>query len=202
MKSSLFTAKTLEEALDQAKTSLNLKDEDFVYSYEEIKGKLFKSGSYNLSVYTLTDICDFLKDYLKKLTKDMGIEVNFESRIREKTIEITMISDNNPILIGRNGQTLKALECILMQVVNKETSKHLRVVLDVEGYKEKQIKRLERLAINLAKECVRTKTDVHMDSMNAYERRIVHNKLTDFKGVKTESIGEEPNRHLVIKYNK
>ena len=60
MKSSLFTAKTLEEALDQAKTSLNLKDEDFVYSYEEIKGKLFKSGSYNLSVYTLTDICDFL----------------------------------------------------------------------------------------------------------------------------------------------
>lgn len=202
MKSSLFTAKTLEEALDQAKTSLNLKDEDFVYSYEEIKGKLFKSGSYNLSVYTLTDICDFLKDYLKKLTKDMGIEVNFESKIREKTIEITMISDNNPILIGRNGQTLKALECILMQVVNKETSKHLRVVLDVEGYKEKQIKRLERLAINLAKECVRTKTDVHMDSMNAYERRIVHNKLTDFKGVKTESIGEEPNRHLVIKYNK
>ena len=202
MKSSLFTAKTLEEALDQAKTSLNLKDEDFVYSYEEIKGKLFKSGSYNLSVYTLTDICDFLKDYLKKLTKDMGIEVNFESKIREKTIEIKMISDNNPILIGRNGQTLKALECILMQVVNKETSKHLRVVLDVEGYKEKQIKRLERLAINLAKECVRTKTDVHMDSMNAYERRIVHNKLTDFKGVKTESIGEEPNRHLVIKYNK
>ena len=179
-----------------------MKDEDFVYSYEEIKGKLFKSGSYNLSVYTLTDICDFLKDYLKKLTKDMGIEVNFESKIREKTIEITMISDNNPILIGRNGQTLKALECILMQVVNKETSKHLRVVLDVEGYKEKQIKRLERLAINLAKECVRTKTDVHMDSMNAYERRIVHNKLTDFKGVKTESIGEEPNRHLVIKYNK
>ena len=202
MKSSLFTAKTLEEALDQAKTSLNLKDEDFVYSYEEIKGKLFKSGSYNLSVYTLTDICDFLKNYLKKLTKDMGIEVNFESKIREKTIEITMISNNNPILIGRNGQTLKALECILMQVVNKETSKHLRVVLDVEGYKEKQIKRLERLAINLAKECVRTKTDVHMDSMNAYERRIVHNKLTDFKGVKTESIGEEPNRHLVIKYNK
>ena len=202
MKSSLFTAKTLEEALDQAKTSLNLKDEDFVYSYEEIKGKLFKSGSYNLSVYTLTDICDFLKDYLKKLTKDMGIEVNFESKIREKTIEIKMISDNNPILIGRNGQTLKALECILMQVVNKETSKHLRVVLDVEEKKKKQIKRLERLAINLAKECVRTKTDVHMDSMNAYERRIVHNKLTDFKGVKTESIGEEPNRHLVIKYNK
>ena len=202
MKSSLFTAKTLEEALEEAKNTLNITDNDFIYNYEETKGKLFKAGSFNVNVYLISDICSYLKDYLKRLTSDMGIEVNFESKIRDKSIEITMISDNNPILIGRNGQTLKALECILMQVVNKETSKHIRVMLDVQGYKEKQIKRLERLAINLAKDCVRTKTDVHMDSMNSYERRIVHNKLTGFKGVKTESIGEEPNRHLVIKYDK
>lgn len=202
MEFEVFTAKTLEDALAEAKSKLDLKEDSYIYSYEEVKGKLFKSGSFSVKIYLLDNICKYLKEYLKKLTSDMGIEVNFESRIREKNIEITMISDNNPILIGRNGQTLKALECILMQVVNKETGKHVRVMLDVEGYKEKQIKRLERLAINLAKDCVRTKTDIHMDSMNAYERRIVHNKLTDFKGVKTESIGEEPNRHLVIKYTK
>ena len=198
----VFTAKTLEEALEEAKTKLDLKEDTYIYSYEETKGKLFKSGSFNVKIYLIEDVCKYLKEYLKKLTSDMGIEVNFESKIREKNIEIKMISDNKPILIGRNGQTLKALECILMQVVNKETGKHIRVMLDVEGYKEKQIKRLERLSINLAKGCVRTKTDIHMDSMNAYERRIVHNKLTDFRGVKTESIGEEPNRHLVIKYVK
>ena len=202
MKYELFTAKTLEEALEEAKSKLSLEEDNYVYNYEETKGKLFKAGSFNVKVYLLNDICEYLKDYLKKLVSDMGIDVNFETKIREKTIEIKMISDNNPILIGRNGQTLKALECILMQVVNKETSKHVRIMLDVEGYKEKQVRRLERLAINLAKDCVRTKTDVHMDSMNAYERRIVHNKLTNFKGVKTESIGEEPNRHLVIKYDK
>jgi len=202
MKYELFTAKTLEEALEEAKNKLSLEEDNYVYNYEETKGKLFKAGSFNVKVYLLNDICEYLKDYLKKLISDMGIDVNFETKIREKTIEIKMISDNNPILIGRNGQTLKALECILMQVVNKETSKHVRIMLDVEGYKEKQVRRLERLAINLAKDCVRTKTDVHMDSMNAYERRIVHNKLTNFKGVKTESIGEEPNRHLVIKYDK
>lgn len=202
MKSNSFTAKTLEEALEEAKQSLSLNDDDFLYNYEETKGKLFKSGSVKVNIFLISDICDFLKDYLKKLTENMGIEVNFETKIREKCIEIKMISDNNPILIGKNGQTLKALECILMQVVNKETSKHIRVMLDVQDYKEKQVKRLERLAINLAKECIKTKTDVHMDSMNSYERRIVHNKLTDFKGVKTESIGEEPNRHLVIKYDK
>ena len=202
MKCEVFTAKTLEEALEEAKSKLDLSEDNYIYSYEETKGKLFKAGSFSVKIFLIEDICQFLKDYLKKLTSDMGIDVNFESKIREKNIEITMISDNNPILIGRNGQTLKALECILMQVVNKETNKHLRVMLDVEGYKEKQVKRLERLAINLAKDCVRTKTDIHMDSMNAYERRIVHNKLTEFKGVRTESIGEEPNRHLVIKYDK
>lgn len=91
MKSSLFTAKTLEEALDEAKTKLNINEEDFVYNYEEQKGKLFKSGSFNVNVYLLTDICSYLKDYLKKLTSDMGIDVNFESKIRDKNIEITMI---------------------------------------------------------------------------------------------------------------
>ena len=202
MKYEVFNAKTLDEALEEAKSKLDLNEENYIYNYEETKGKLFKAGSFSVKVFLLDDVCQYLKDYLKKLTSDMGIDVNFESKIREKNIEITMISDNNPILIGRNGQTLKALECILMQVVNKETNKHIRVMLDVEGYKEKQIKRLERLAINLAKDCVRTKSDIHIDSMNAYERRIVHNKLTDFKGVKTESIGEEPNRHLVIKYDK
>lgn len=202
MKSSVFTAKTLEDALNEAKTKLDLDNNSYYYSVEEVKGKLFKSGSVNVTIYLLTDICDFCKEYLKNLLKDMGLEVNLETKIRDNNIEITMVSDNNPILIGRNGQTLKALECILMQVINNETSKHVKIYLDVEGYKEKQNKRLERLAINLAKDCVKTKTDVHLDPMNSYERRIIHNKLTDFKGVKTESIGEEPNRHLVIKYIK
>ena len=62
MKSSLFTAKTLEEALEEAKNSLNLTEEDFIYSYEETKGKLFKSGSFNVTIYTLTDI--FLNNLL------------------------------------------------------------------------------------------------------------------------------------------
>lgn len=202
MKYELFTAKTIEEALNEATEKLNLNENKYVYTYEETKGKLFKAGSFSVKIYLYSDIVDYLKDYLKEVTTNLGIETNFETKIRENDIEITMISDNNPILIGKGGQTLKALECVLMQVVNNIVHKHIRIHLDVEGYKEKQIKRLERLAINLAKDCVRTKTDIHMDSMNSYERRIVHNKLTEFKGVKTESIGEEPNRHLVIKYIK
>ena len=74
-----------------------------------------------------------------------------------------------------------------------------RIVLDVEDYKDRQNRRLERLAKNLARDVVRSKVDIEMDSMNSYDRRIVHNVLTDFKGVTTESVGEEPNRRVVIK---
>ena len=71
--------------------------------------------------------------------------------------------------------------------------------LDVSNYKEKKKKRLEWLAKKTAKEVVETKMPVSLDNMTSYERRIIHNILTDFKGVKTESEGEEPNRHVVIK---
>ena len=77
-----------------------------------------------------------------------------------------------------------------------------KIILDVEDYKDRQVKRIERLAKNLAREVLKTKVDVEMEAMNSYERRIVHNILTDFKGIKTESVGEEPNRKVVIKYVK
>ena len=105
-------------------------------------------------------------------------------------------------MIGRNGQNLDALTTLVRQSVKNIASDGPRIILDVEDYKDRQLKRLERLAKNLARDVVKTKTDVEMDNMNSYERRIVHNVLSDFKGVKTESVGEEPNRHVVIKYMK
>ena len=76
---------------------------------------------------------------------------------------------------------------------------NFKVLLDVENYRQKRQKSLEFLAKKTAKEVSRTKVEAHLENMNAYERRIIHNILTDFKGVKTESEGVEPNRHIVIK---
>ena len=110
-----------------------------------------------------------------------------------------MYSDNNPILIGKNGQTLKALETLMKQKYLKDWNTFFKISLDVEDYKTKRVEYLEKLAIRIAKEVRDSKIDVALDNMNSYERRIVHNKLTDFKGIKTTSEGEEPNRHIVIK---
>ena len=110
-----------------------------------------------------------------------------------------MFSDNNSILIGKNGRTMKAIEMLAKQKILVEYGLRVKLFLDVENYNEKRIKQLERLAITTAKEVSRTKVEAILDNMNSYERRIIHNKLTDFKGVTTISEGVEPNRHIIIK---
>ena len=192
-------AKTKEEAVEKALKELNVEESEMFYSYEETKGKLFKAGSFKVTAYTRDDVMELMKDFIKELCSNLGIEVSFESNIREKQFNIKMFSDNNPILIGKGGRTMKAIETITKQKVQNDLGIRVKLFLDVENYNEKRIKQLERLAINTAKEVRNTKVEVALDNMNSYERRIIHNKLTNFKGVTTESTGEEPNRHIVIK---
>ena len=130
----------------------------------------------------------------------MGLDVTFESKIREQQIIIKMYSDNNSILIGKDGRTLSALNLIVKQLLSNNYKIYPHIVLDVENYKEKQELNLERLAKKLAREVVKTKVDVKLDNMNSYERRIIHNTLSNNKKVSTISEGDEPNRHVVIKY--
>ncbi len=190
-------AKTLIEAVENAKNEL--KTEKILYKSEEIKGKLFKSGSIKVTAISYQELIEEIKGYLKEIINPLGIEVEFETSNREDIFNITMFSNNNSMLIGKNGQTLKSLETLLRSKINKDWGIFPKIILDVENYKEKRIENLERLAIRTAKEVRDTKIDVALENMNSYERRIIHNKLSNFKGVITISEGEEPNRHVVIK---
>jgi spoIIIJ-associated protein len=110
-----------------------------------------------------------------------------------------MHSENSSLLIGKGGRTLSSLQTLLRAAISKEVPFKVNVVLDVENYKIRQEHNIERLAKKLAKEVIKTKEPITMDSMNSYERRLVHNVLGNFKGITTESEGEEPNRKVVIK---
>lgn len=200
MQLEIFEGKTKEEALKSALESLKLNEEDILYLEEEKKGKLFKSATYLVKVIPITTIQEYLKEKVTELLKNMNIEVTLESSIRNQQINIKLYSDKNNILIGRNGQTLLAMQHILRQMVYNQINIYPYILLDVENYKEKKNSYLERNAKKIAKEVLRTKVDVHLDNMNSYERRIVHNALSDFKNISTTSEGEEPNRHIVIKY--
>ena len=129
----------------------------------------------------------------------MNAEGNLEVRRREESISVTIFSENNAILIGKNGKNIAALQLLIRQMVNTKLNKPLSIILDVGNYKEKRARNIAYLAKKLAREAYKTKTEVTMDSMNSYERRLVHEALADDKYVYTESIGEEPNRKVVIK---
>ena len=191
--------KEVDVILDEILTENNLSKDEIIYTVNDKKGKLFQGNLKEVTVYKKETINNEIKNYLKDLVENMGLEVKFELSTKDERTTIKMYSNNNPILIGKNGQTLKALETLAKQKIQNETGIHYKITLDVSNYKDKIKRNLERLAINTAKEVVKTKIPVALDNMTSYERMIIHNKLTDFKGVKTESEGEEPERHIVIK---
>ena len=192
--------KKLEEILDEICSENEVNKEDIYYKYVEHKNGLFnKNTTYEVSALLKRDLSEYIKNYLQELLTNMGLEVNFEMMNRDETIYIKIYSSNNPVLIGKGGNTLKALENIVKQKIHTEWNIYPYLSLDVENYREKQQRRLERLAKNIAKDVVKTNVEVHLENMNAFDRRIIHNALTNFKGVITTSVGEEPNRHVVIK---
>lgn len=191
--------KEVEVVLDEILKENNLSLDDVVYTTKENKGKLFKGNTVTVTVVKKEELYNVTKEYLKELIEGLGLEVNFEIQKKDDVNILKIYSNRNAILIGKNGQTLRALEILVKQMLQAKYNINFKVILDVENYRQKRQRNLEFLAKKTAKEVVRTKVEVHMDNMNAYERRIIHNVLTDFKGVKTESEGEEPNRHIVIK---
>ena len=194
-----YVGKTEEEALEEALKELDVTKEDIMYKSNEQKGGLFKSKKVEIEVIKKSDIHDFIKETIVKITKDMGFEVNAEVKVRDDILNITLFSDKNNLLIGKDGKNMSALSTVVRQIVFNELGYYYKFNLDVGEYKLKQQKNLERMAHKLAREVAKTKVDAKLDPMNSYERRIIHNTLNDDRYVYTESFGEEPNRYVVIK---
>jgi len=195
-----YSGKTLEEAIQSAKEDLQEVEENlFIKEIGESKGGLFKSKKVDIEVVEKREVIKHIKEYLVKILKDMGFNVNVEIKNKEEVPKYIIFSDNDALLIGKNGKNLKALSMVVSQHLNTELGKNYKFSLDVNEYKEKREKSLERLAKKIAREVRTTKVEAKLDSMNSYERRIIHNALTNYKGVYTESEGEEPNRYVVVK---
>lgn len=198
MKSYMYEGKNKEEAINKAVNELNTVRENLIVEVlEETKGIVKKKVV--VKVIKQDEVVDFIKDTLNEITKLMGVNINLEVRKRDESISIKIFSDNNAILIGKNGRTISSLQSLIKQMVYNVLEEKISIILDVENYKEKRIKSLEYLARNTAKEVSKTKIEAKLDSMNSYERRIIHEALSNNRYVYTESTGEEPNRCVVIK---
>ena len=198
MKKYIYEGKTKEEAIEKALTELKVDEKNLIVNVLEEKNTLLKK-IVKIEVINYNDLVDFLKENIIDITKKMGLTVNLEVRRREDNVTIKIFSDHNAVLIGKNGSTIEALQTIIRQIGHNETKEFIGIILDVENYKEKRVKNLEFLAKKIAREVKETKVETKLDSMNSYERRIIHSTLSDNKYVYTESVGEEPNRCVVVK---
>ena len=198
MKKHTYQAKTYEEAKNMAMADL-MEQEENLYIKEILNSnKLFNKKSV-IEVIKKSDVIEYIKELVKDITTLMGLNINMEVKKREESLNITIYADNNAVLIGKNARTLNALNTIIRQSVYKEIGENFKFVLDVSEYKQKREWNLEKMAKQIAREVAKTKVEAKLDPMNSYERRIIHNTLTNNKKVYTESTGEEPNRYVVIK---
>ena len=159
MKEYLYEGKNEEELILKMLNELGVKEDEILYVTKEETVGLLKKKKVTIKAILKTDVLEYSKKFVTDLVNAMGLDVKLETKRGENSILIKLYSDNNPILIGKNGRTLMSIQNILHQ-------------------------------------------SIKMDSMNSYERHLVHDVLSNYRGVKTESEGEEPNRCVVIKPSK
>ena len=193
-----FEGKTFEEVKERALYELKESENNIIIKVIAEKNGLLKK-SVTIEVIKYSDVINYVKETLTTIINLMNLNPTFEVKRRDNSINIKIYSDNNSILIGKNGRSIQALQLLIRQMLANKITNEVLVNLDVENYKEKKLKSIEFLAKKIAREVSKTKVETKMDSMNSYERRVVHNLLANNKFVYTESIGEEPNRCVVIK---
>ena len=195
----IYTGKTVEEALEEASKELNTPVKDLVYIVLEKKTGLF-SKKFQVEVYDLADIVRFAEDYILEVTDALGIESSVKTKLDDDVIRITIDSTHNPILIGKGGVTLQALNELVKLATNNHFHKRFRILLDINGYKDNKYEKLERMARKIAKDVQKSKTTYTFDPMPADERRAIHNACNNIANVRTESIGEGKSRQVQIIY--
>lgn len=198
-------AKNLVEAQKKAVELLKIPLEKIKFTLIKEKKGILGIGS-SVTYEATPDINLALegKAYIEEIVKNLGIEIQMEMRVQNENKEIYyhILSSENALLIGRNGNTLKALQFLLRNYLNSYTDEFVIVNLDIGNYNDNRKRQLEIVATKTAKEVARSKVAVKLDPMNAYERRIIHSKLSEWRDVTTESVGEGEDRAVVIKPTK
>ena len=194
-----FTAKTVADAVAKAMEELGVDEAHLVYVVKEEKKSLFKKTA-TISVYEEDDATAYAEEYIQKSLAALGVEASTESYKEEDIIKIMIDSDRNPVIIGKGGKTLQALNELVKLAVSNKFRHRYRILLDVGGYKEDKYGRIAYIAKRAAKQVVRTHVDVQLDPMTPDERRVVHNTLSGWEHIKTESSGTGADRAVNIKY--
>jgi len=203
----ITTGKTVEEAVEAAVKELGAPSADKI-SYtilEEPRRGLFGIGATPAKINATYSAggAEIALEFVEKVIADMRIDA--KSRLEDKgegNWWINIEGSGAGVLIGHHGETLDALQYLANLTANRkgdrEKHEHVRIILDVEGYRAKREEALRALARRMAERVQKYKKSVMLEPMNPYERRIIHSEVQLIEGVSTNSIGSENNRKVVL----
>lgn len=196
------SGKTVEEAVKIGLSKLGVREDRVKVTVLEQPSKglfgLIGAKEAKVELELLKDGVDEAVDFLQDVAAAMGLSVTVVREDDEEAIRINVQGAELGLLIGRRGQTLDALQYLVNIVANRHSSRHLRIVLDAEQFRERRRKTLEALADRMANRVVKTRKEVVLEPMTALERKIIHTRLQGHEEVNTYSQGNEPNRRIVI----
>ncbi|HOQ36804.1 MAG TPA: RNA-binding cell elongation regulator Jag/EloR [Acetivibrio sp.] len=196
------SAKSVQEAIDAALIELNANRENVEVEIldEGAKGIFGLIGSKQARVrVTLKETGgEKAKKFLLDLFSKMKVNADVSVEEKDDSILIKIEGEDIGIVIGRRGETLDSLQYLTSLVVNKSKENYKRVVIDIENYRQKREETLVKLANKLADRVMKYKKNITLEPMNPYERRVIHSSLQNHKYVQTYSVGDEPNRKVII----
>ena len=197
-----YTGKSIEDILKEVAQEKSVDVEELVFHVvEETNGFLGLGSQVTAEVYHLFDIGEFIFDYLTQLFENLKMDVEVDVTQQGEGFKVKLNAENNAIIIGKNGQTLQALNTVLRGATNATFKRRVYVTVDINNYKEDRYEKIKSIAFRVAKSVQKTKVATIMDSMTNDERRIVHQYLNNMKNIRTESEGEGNNRRLKVVYD-
>lgn len=197
----VYTGKNLDDLLKSVAAEKGVAVEELTYTVKEEKaGFLGIGGKVEAEVYCSKDIEEFLKAYLERFFENIEMQAEVTVENDDGFYRIQINAENNAVLIGKNGTALQSLNTIVKAAASSEFRKRVGVLIDINGYKQEKYHKVCALAMRVAKDVRRTKTDAILDPMPADERKAIHNHLADMDCITTESEGEGNHRRLKIMY--
>ena len=195
-----YEGKTEEEAVKKACEDLHIDDpKSLQYQVISIKKTLF-SKVVTIGIYSISDVIVFADDYIKRCLRALGIEGSTEAKYEDGVIKLNIVTWKNKNVIGRNGDTLRSINELTRSACFNRFGGHYRILLNCDGYKEVKYNKYESMARHYANEVRRTHVTAILDPMTSDERRIIHQALTGYPNIKTQSLGTGHKRHITIQY--
>ena len=204
MKEIIKKGKTVDEAINIALEEAGVLRENVeIEVLSEGNKGIFGIGSKEAEVkIIIKENCagDIAKDFVENVLKKLNMAANVDVNCDEDRVNIDISGENMGIIIGRRGETLDAVQHVSQLYINKTCEKFYKVIVDTEDYRAKREEALKNLAQGLAKKVLKTRKEIALEPMKAYERRIIHTALQGYNKIVTHSVGVEPNRRLVVGY--